>query len=265
MKLPSFVIAKFVPDLNRMEPRNIGIFLWANGRLRCRFLPDSEAFFVEDKEVYRGWVDTWTKLIGGTSITDRQGASVPIADSACMRALLSQQEGEYLLVDAGELLNPISVREHQSALDCVYDDLVAVRSAQHDEKSFLRECDRVIKLSTLDQREGFRRKYPVECPIFGVNRHFQVSYGLGNGKPSAVFHRVSILSSKSVDSAALMLHALAEQKIVDKARTAALVIQSPGGSNRETEAVQLLNQVTNVVNVANSVHAASMLTAIAGK
>jgi hypothetical protein len=31
MKTPRYLIANYIPDLRRMEPRNIGVVLWALG------------------------------------------------------------------------------------------------------------------------------------------------------------------------------------------------------------------------------------------
>lgn len=38
MNRPTFYVAKFIPDLIRNEPRNVGVILWTSGRLTARFL-----------------------------------------------------------------------------------------------------------------------------------------------------------------------------------------------------------------------------------
>ena len=38
MNTPKYLIAKYIPDLNRMEPRNIGIVVWSPEGIEARFL-----------------------------------------------------------------------------------------------------------------------------------------------------------------------------------------------------------------------------------
>ena len=253
MTTPTFLVAKYVPNLSRMEPRNIGVILWANGKIRARFLSQTEATFVDDKDAFQSWVSLWSGLVSASSIQPRSGKAVPVpvSDSEAMKALLTHQEAEFLLVDAGELLENIRAGEHQAALDYLYSDLVANRTAPVDDRNFERHCDRIIALANLDSREDFHRKYGLTCEVFGVERHFQISYGLGNGHPDALLQRVIISSARSVDSTALMLHAFTERQIVSRDRTAALISPPPSPSPRESEAIQFLRRVTRVIDVSD--------------
>ena len=63
--LPKYLVAKYVSDPRRMEPRNIGVVLWASGRVAARFLESDEAEFVGDKKTYARWIDYWRGLLAG--------------------------------------------------------------------------------------------------------------------------------------------------------------------------------------------------------
>ena len=127
---PRYLLAKYVPDLSRMEPRNIGVMLWANGEIAARFLPKQEANFIGDLETYDWWVKSWTDAIAEDTIAPPRGKAIPKRDPQCIKALLTRQQDNYLLVDAGELLESIGKRELNAAVEFLYADLVA--QAQSD-------------------------------------------------------------------------------------------------------------------------------------
>ena len=43
MNTPRYLLAKYIPDHLRMEPRNIGVVLWAEGNVTARFFGESDA------------------------------------------------------------------------------------------------------------------------------------------------------------------------------------------------------------------------------
>ena len=59
-----YLVAKYVPDIRRMEPRNIGVFVWMPGAISARFLqPDAVVPFVNEPETYNRWVRFWNEKI----------------------------------------------------------------------------------------------------------------------------------------------------------------------------------------------------------
>src|ERR1700722_19258050 len=94
-----YLIAKYVPDARRMEPRNIGVVLWASGKAVARFLRPQEADFIADKEIYERWTKYWHGLFGGSSIARMRGEPVPKDDPEFLDEFLKTQQGNYLLFD----------------------------------------------------------------------------------------------------------------------------------------------------------------------
>ena len=43
MNTPRYLLAKYIPDPLRMEPRNIGVVLWAEGNVAARFVGESDS------------------------------------------------------------------------------------------------------------------------------------------------------------------------------------------------------------------------------
>jgi hypothetical protein len=242
-----------------MEPRNIGVILWANGQIAARFLLKSEVAFVGDTEAYDWWISTWNDALAGDSIKPLRGPAVPKHDPSCMDALLTKQEENYLLVDAGELLEPIGKRELTDAVDFLFGDLVAQREAvdrtsvvSTKRSAALREyCQRVFKVTGIADRPDYHEGYRVQCPVYGVKKHLKFNHAIGNGDgiPTAVFQQTNLHIQQSVNSSALMLHSVTNSATVSKNRCAALARETDVLSESDEESVELLKAVCRIIFV----------------
>ena len=120
--MTKFIIAKYVKDLARMEPRNIGLFVWQEGVLVSKFLETPS--FVNELDTYKRWLDFWRRRTTGDMVRPVKGKPVSKADPKCLDALLSTQKGNYILVDAGELIDEVKENEIDNVLDYLFEDLV---------------------------------------------------------------------------------------------------------------------------------------------
>lgn len=256
--IPRFLLAKYVPDMKRMEPRNIGVFLWAKGRVRSRFLERPE--FVNEPDAYKRWTSHWEAETSGDAIAPLRGKPVPMSDPACMDALLTSQKGNYILVDAGELLEELRVRDVDTAVDFLFNQLVAPSpssevAAAERQDSFANACRDVLDKAGIRDLEGFTRKYELHCPVYGVNKHLRFSYGVGNnGHPDALYQKVSIDSDVSVHDAAFKLRAVIEHAIVDSRERCAVMIQASQialSDNGAADNRKLLENICPVIDVEN--------------
>lgn len=101
-EFPRFLIAKYIPDVFRNEPRNIGVVLWTPDGVVARFLgekPDAPGEvddagipeFVNSKHAYKQWVRYWRRELAGAT-----AESTDCLDSICRTG-----GGNYLLADGG--------------------------------------------------------------------------------------------------------------------------------------------------------------------
>ncbi|MCX7425016.1 MAG: hypothetical protein NTW96_05230 [Planctomycetia bacterium] len=252
MSEPRYLLAKYVPNLSRMEPRNIGVFLWHKGHLLARFLDAHDADFVNNKETYNRWVQYWTKLIAGEDLAIAGRKPVTKRNEACLDVLLAAQEGEYLLVDAGFVPTKLSVSDMSKAVTFLFGELVSPRPPMdkgHASHNLRERCTRIWERTRIVELADFRKRYLVRCPVYGVHKDLHFHYGLGNGKPRAVFHRVTISQDVSVNSAAFMFHALTESATLKKDHCAALIQGSEISGQMAEEGRDLLGQVCRVIDV----------------
>lgn len=117
-----YLIAQYVANLARMEPRNIGIILWANGVVESRFLAAKDAPFVRYPAIYTRWVKFWKEQLSRDEIQPIKCAAVPRHSLEFLDALLKTQEGNYRLFDGGFVCEDL--RDAAEAADFLFGELV---------------------------------------------------------------------------------------------------------------------------------------------
>src|SRR5205814_776714 len=123
MKPPHYLIAKYIPDLRRMEPRNIGVVVWTPGAVDARFVaekPDhpgqldrrSIPSFVTSPDAFRQWVVYWRREMEKSEIEPvAGGARVARSSPEYLSTLMSGNRGNFHLVEGGVLLDPLEPEE----------------------------------------------------------------------------------------------------------------------------------------------------------
>jgi hypothetical protein len=268
---PRFLLAKYVPDLNRMEPRNIGVILWARGEIQSRFLSAGDATFVNDPVTYEEWVTSWQATTAMKEIAPRHGAVVSKRDPSCMDAMLEHQEGNYLLVDAGELLNAIPKKEIAPAVDFLFNDLVAHDSEERvygtssrtGAGTLSQRAAELFARTGLSKRKEYKEGYKLECPVYGVKRHLKWSFAMVNGHPQAMYQVAKLGSEQSTNSAALMIHSATDSAILPPERVAALIQESDINSETAEEGLKVLQRLCRVIAVDSS-DADTQLVSVSG-
>ena len=102
-------LAKHVPDIDRNEPRNIGlVYRPADGPLTCRFLDrDHLPGWIKDREAYQQWTAKWLATI------DKYGVK-------CLHWIAKRKPGETFYFEmAGAKLVSVEVD-----FDSLWKDLV---------------------------------------------------------------------------------------------------------------------------------------------
>mgnify|MGYP000399457873 CR=1 FL=1 len=266
--MPRFILAKYVPQLNRMEPRNIGVILWAKGEIASKFLPVESADFIADVDGYQWWINSWLKAVASSEVRPLRGKPVSKKSPESMDAILSLQEGQFLLVDAGELLEDIRKSQIQEAVQFLFQDLVAFKSSSTDvEKagSALQQgIKSIFETSGIVNRGDYHTGYKVECAVYGSKREIKFSHALGNGKPNAIFQEAALKREQSVYSTALKVHTVIEAAIIRKERCGIIVNGEDIDSDASQDNYELLLNVAPVIDISKK-DAVDQLLKIASK
>lgn len=270
MKTPKYYIAKYIPDLRRGEPRNIGIVLWTADRTIARFLaeePDSPGKvdgrslqgFIGSTSAYKQWVAFWQSEIAKDEVVPT-GSTERVAKGCAqfVEALASFSKGNFFLAEGGFLLDPLEPDEMETALTHLFQTLV-VQSAEEPRDPSLDEiCERLINEAGLPGNPYFKSAYPVNVTLApGVEERLEFSHAYGNGSPKRLYQRVPLSKQrtprrKSVHDTAWMFEKVTAG-IVTKEAAIALVHATPEEAADADVArlLRVLGSVCRVLNVNN--------------
>jgi hypothetical protein len=232
------MLAKFVPDLHRVEPRNIGVVVWDNGRVSYRFLGaykdriNPPKFVPEDtRHAYREWITFWRTQLRRDTIRKRSGARVKRDSPEFLEVLSSKSKPSFMLVEAAKLFD--SLNGHiADARDEYFAALVASVSPadrhKHVAQALKKSAGRVIRevvVSDAKLQKHVRYNVHVSAELEGggwvdpvVNTVF------GNGKAKAVLQPTIPDHRQSVANTAWAFRDLQRSKLrLTKEQCAAIV------------------------------------------
>lgn len=266
---PRYLVAKYVSDLQRMEPRNIGVVVWAGGGVSARFLaekPESPGDidgrsippFVASMGAYKQWVDFWrdelkrgfTKGAGGDQI----------------EYLKHSSKGNFCLVDGGVILDDVGIKQLPELTDELFYRLVDSRAWEDPRDVVLdRIADDVIKKLQLARNSSFHTRYEVACRIApNVNERFEFSHAFKNGSLKRLYQRVPLARRptplrRTIHDSAWMFEKVVQQGIIERDQAIALVYATEE-NKRDPEvswSFDVLGSVARIANLADPTEAVS--------
>lgn len=249
-----YLIAKYAPDIFRMEPRNIGVVVWANGVLSAKYLVSDDADFVEDKAVYDRWINYWNRLVRERVITN--GNTVSADDPAFLDAMRKTQDGNFMLLDGGRVLDEINADDIQSATEFLFSQLVAplpeASATPSSSDKLYQASEALFEEMGLKERPDWRGASPVAFSVKGVQQEYPFNYVFGTTEAArAVFQRVPAGRRQSIYSTALMMEWIGQSVVRKKARRAALVFMPGDGTPVAETGIEILQQFATVIDVSN--------------
>ncbi|OAI54133.1 hypothetical protein AYO47_03525 [Planctomyces sp. SCGC AG-212-M04] len=220
---PVVLLAKFVPDLRRMEPRNVGVIVWDNGDIAHRFLGEQhdrirppEMVPQESRHAYREWVKYWGLMLKRPRIRGRDGRVVYRESPEFMEALAGKSKPAFVLVPSAKLFTSLN-GEIEAAADEFYAALVDTTPKHHEDqkiaaKALRRTCRDVLQdvVNSLPSRNVVLAKNEAIIRVRNgkpQNYHFDFTFApFGEGKdrsaPSTLFQSVVLSNTSSVFRAA---------------------------------------------------------------
>ncbi len=228
---PQYLVAKYIPDPMRMEPRNIGVILWSAGRATARFLPASAADFVPDKETYERWVRFWNVEIAKDVIHPYRSRPVRKSNHKFLEGLQKTQEGQYALQGGGVLLDDVAAADIDDALAFLFRELVVspgiTASAGDASSGFKLTCDRLIADTGMSKLDGFRGDHPIALSVHGVTQHWKFDYAIVDDSRPIILLLRTRLVELSATSAAYKFAEAASQYNLGVSHCASLIDMRP--------------------------------------
>jgi hypothetical protein len=269
MNPPKYLIAKYIPDLARMEPRNVGIIVWSPDGVEARFAAEkinqpgvidgrSIPAFVGSANAFRQWIEFWRAELRKPEIETAEGSRIPQSAPAFLSALQSWNRGNFVLTEGGFLLDPVASDDLSDLADHLFQKLVDSPTTDEIRDPTLDElCDRLIGETNLSRDPHFVSRYPVECPIAtNTTETFEFSHAYRNGTLQRLYQRVPFPKRKrdlrkTVHDSAWMLEKVIGANVVTREQSGLLVYATEELQNERPirEAFDVLATVGRVFNL----------------
>ncbi len=261
-----FAVAKYTPDLHRMEPRNIGVVLWADGGAAvAKFMGEQDdgslhipaLIAKDDRHAFKEWRTYWRHHLEAKGVRRRSGELVLRESAEFLDALREKSKEQFRLVDGGTFAETIAEKEMHDVLSELYDRIVERPEAQsfRAERAALADaCKKAFEQTGISKRPDLQNNLPVPRHVHGVLRTFTADHALGPiGQPSAVLQRVLLTRAQSIDSNVLMFDALlGGKRPMDRENCAALVHMGHDLDANGAEGVKVLRAIVPVIDVSKS-------------
>lgn len=257
-----YLLVQYMDDVRRRETRNIGVIVWTPGAAECRFVSDVSAKkIVKDVHNFNRWVAFWNKRVG-SPILSHHGQSASIESDEYFDLLMSTQNGNFTLVDAGESLDAIQSSQIDDFADFLFEELVDERSPSHktDERvQNLRErCTAVFDMIGIRHDQRLRHNEMVDLIIDSHSFPCKFDYVWGDGRYEALMQRVLLKEQKSVLSAYTMQRQVEVSKVNSDCKRVAIV-NSTEIDNADRQ-IQMLSHAGSVIDLKDIDAAAGMFT-----
>ena len=262
---PRYLIAKYVPEVLRNEPRNFGVIVWTPFKVDARFWGESQGNvdarkipeWINSKTAYKEWVKFLRKCVVKGEITDK-GKAVTSKTAEFLNALKSVSGANYILGDSGSIPDKIEASDVSTLTDYLYELLVAGETHVQTAKNAYElevACNKVIRNTRVNDDDRFKRNRAVICSIAkGVTEYIHFDYYFGNGDPEWLYKRVPLGGrqlDKFVDSAAWQFDRVVRASVIPREKGAALIMptKEQRADHAVQDAIRVLSTVTRVIDV----------------
>jgi hypothetical protein len=186
-----YLIAKYVDDLTRNEPINVGVIVLDGADVVARFDGEDDARKIDLRRVrnrvtgshsYRAWVDYWRTVLESPERVSRDLRGVSPGDSAVVSHLLEKSGRDFYIEQGGTIVFDVEAKSASDLLEELFARLVrqpdpeAPPSLREKSKEALRAAG-----APLEDRDRFQEHVPVEVEVRGVTVQEEVSYAVMNG------------------------------------------------------------------------------------
>lgn len=255
-----YLVAKYISDLQRMEPKNVGIVLWASGKVSARFLGERSdnlgkvdgrtvPGFIASTAAYKQWIEFWRTQLGNETSSKFSEAG--------LNSLKDASRGNFFLVDGGLILEEINPTYLPKLTDDLFQRLVDTSSFEDPKDPILEQiANNWIKEFGLTRNEHFRSRYEVVCPIAPkIEERFEFSHAYTAKGIQKLYQRVPLTRSyghlrRTVHDSAWMLEKVVHHGIVRRDQAVALVYATDE-LMQDPEISRSLSVLSSVASVAN--------------
>lgn len=247
-----YLLAKFAPDLKRMEPRNIGVIAWSKGRLSAKFIGDNEAIpkriGVRDKSNYQDWIDSWKRQLNKPELELDNGELIHPSSARYLDSLLEWGEGNFMLVCGGSAVFEKGTSLNHAASE-LFSQLVEIPSKTDSEKNILtKAATMAIEVSEINKEVGYQPNFPSWYKPLGLTREISFDYGIGPIElPKTIYQRIYLNNQPAFERTVNHLHWFIKSRKFNKKFCGAMVMKPEEETPQIRDNMQMLEKVSEVI------------------
>lgn len=183
----TYFIAKYVDDLTRNEPDNVGVLVCDGERIVARFDGENEAEHIDLRKVrhritgshaYRAWVHYWREAIKDPAAIGAEASTA----TDLMEQLVESASRDFYLEHGGTILFDADERTLEEIARELYERVV--REPDPPSPMRLQEKSREALAAAgapTEDPNRFRKQFIVELDVDGTSVEHEVSYAVMNG------------------------------------------------------------------------------------
>lgn len=265
----SYVIAKFVDDLGRNEPRNVGVIAYDGEGAHARFDGEDDEgkmnlttvrYRIPATRTYKAWVNYWRHALSDPERIDAALRDEASGSQHVLERLVETASEDFYLERGGTVLLDLDELPLEDATRYLFERLVREPEPPAP-KSLRQRSEDALKLAGAPMEDAgrFKRDVAITLDVDGTSIPSEVSFAVQNGQWHYL-QEVSFdpgkprFSRKEANNAAFTL----EHGPWSKHEGLVLYDQSDVAMG-QYRLVEMLMQFGTVINVSNAEHAAERL------
>jgi hypothetical protein len=269
MGYAKYLVAKYVPDVFRNEPVNIGVLTWIDGEVGWKFIGQREEKStaingktqgitgrIKSVQNYKQWIESWVLRLQAPQLHTRHHGTVNHSSPDFLNALATYGEGSYILEPGGELAEDVDPKEINEVTNHLFATLVGMPDEKESYKSPEEVRDELLRDASVGFDDRVKRDQPVELRMNGKQFRPRFSVYIGNGDPHALGLMVPLTApgkaaQNSARAAELLFVRVLDQGLVPQDRCAAFVYTRDDDENPEIihDSLEELSLVSTVIDI----------------
>lgn len=255
MTFTRFLVAKYVADIQRMEPKNVGVIGWRDGLVSAHFAGETEGMLRPTRLVaqahrkgYVTAVQSWRLQFNKSCLSMGKGRDDAPRDSAdFLEALKLYSTRQFVIGEGGHVTTQPS-RTLDSVIDELFAQLVDDSAGQdgRHKSALVQSCEAILQ--PLMGNDKFHPNLEVPCNTMGTEFPFTYAYG-DPERPDVLMQTVTVTDMNQVGATAMKFRCVVEdEKFITPSKCACLVGELPN-TDKMRRRLTLLNKYSTIVSV----------------
>jgi hypothetical protein len=259
-----YLVAKYVSDVFRNEPVNIGVLTWIDGKVGWKFLGQKEDNSINGRAAglygkikslpnYKQWVESWVFHLQEPILRDKQRV-IPNESPEFLDILATHSGQSYILETGGQLMEDVPPDEVALVTDHLFRTLVWTPDEKEPSKSADEWRDELLRDANVAVDPNVKRDEPVELKLRGKPFRPRFNIYIGNGTPQVLAQMVPLTANgrtaqNSARAVEFLFERVLEQRLLPQEKCVSFVYTKDENDDLIQESLDELALVSTVIDI----------------